>query len=112
MTEIIHLLLERLENKVVKGDITVNQHCLRSLQCFQKPSSPVVAWKEYCAEHWFKELQESMDMYPGLCDITEILLKIALNTMQSISLLQGDLKSSLTLYHTIPTFNDPNREAF
>ena len=34
-----------------------------------------VAWKEYCAEYWLKELQRSMDGCNGRCDITEILLK-------------------------------------
>ena len=43
-----------------------------------------VAWKEYCAEFWLKELQESMDMCTGRRDITEILLKTVLNTIQSI----------------------------
>ena len=42
------------------------------------------AWIEYCAEYWLKELQESMDRYTGCCDITEILLNMALNTMQII----------------------------
>ena len=41
-----------------------------------------VAWKEYCAEYWLKELQESMDRCTGRRDITEILLKKALNTIQ------------------------------
>ena len=31
-----------------------------------------VAWKEYCAGYWFKELQESMDRCTGRRDITEI----------------------------------------
>ena len=44
-----------------------------------------VAWKEYCVEYWLKELQESMDMCTGCRDMTEILLKMALNTMQSIN---------------------------
>ena len=44
-----------------------------------------VAWKEYCAEYWLKELQESMDRWPDFCDITEVLLKTALNTIQSIN---------------------------
>ena len=43
-----------------------------------------MAWKEYCAENWLKELQESMDRCSGHCDITGILLKMALNTIQSI----------------------------
>ena len=34
-----------------------------------------VAWKEYCAEYWLKELQESMSRCTGRHDITEILLK-------------------------------------
>ena len=42
-------------------------------------------WKEYCADYWLKELQESMDRYTGHRDITEVLLKTALNTIQSIN---------------------------
>ena len=45
-----------------------------------------VAWKEYCVEYWLKELQESMDRCTGHSDKTEILLKMALNTTQSINL--------------------------
>ena len=44
-----------------------------------------VAWKEYCAEYWLKELQKSMDRCTGHQNITEILLKTALNTIQSIN---------------------------
>ena len=44
-----------------------------------------VAWKEHCAEYWLKELQESMDRCTCRRDITEILLKMALNTVQSIN---------------------------
>ena len=40
--------------------------------------------KEYCAGYWLKELQESMDRFGGRSDITEILFKTALNTIQSI----------------------------
>ena len=45
-------------------------------------SSHAVALKEYCTEYWLKELQESMDRCTGHCDITEILLKMVLNTIQ------------------------------
>ena len=41
--------------------------------------------KKYCAEYWLKELQESMDRCTGHHDITEIVLKTALNTIQSIN---------------------------
>ena len=44
-----------------------------------------VAWKEYCAEHWLIEPQESMDRCTGRCDINETLMKTALNTVQSIN---------------------------
>ena len=44
-----------------------------------------VAWKEYCAEYWLKELQESMDRCTSCRDLTEILLKTALKTKQSIN---------------------------
>ena len=42
-----------------------------------------MAWKEYCAEYWLRELQESINRYTGHSNITEILLKTALNTIQS-----------------------------
>ena len=42
-------------------------------------------WEEYCAEYLSKEPQESMGMYTGRCDITEILLKMALNTKHLIN---------------------------
>ena len=46
-----------------------------------------LAWKEYFAGNWLKELQESMDKCTGHRNITEIhvLLKTALNTIQSIN---------------------------
>ena len=46
-----------------------------------------MAWKEYCAEYWLKELQKSMDS----CDIPEILFKTALNTVQSTKLCLEDI---------------------
>ena len=53
-----------------------------------------VAWKDYCADYWLKELQGNMDRYSGLRDITEIWLNTVLNTItqsinQSIVFLQG-----------------------
>ena len=39
-----------------------------------------MAWKEYCAEYWLKELKGSVDRCTGLRDKTEILLQRALNT--------------------------------
>ena len=41
-----------------------------------------VAWKEYCTEYWLKKLHESMDRCTGHYDITEILLEMALNTIE------------------------------
>ena len=55
-------------------------HCFNNGYLGKQP----VAWKEYCAEYWLKELQESMDRCTGHSDITEVLLKMALNTIQSI----------------------------
>ena len=43
-----------------------------------------VAWKQCCAEYWLKELKKSMDRCTDRCDITKILLKPALNLIQSI----------------------------
>ena len=42
-----------------------------------------VAWNEYCAGYWIKELQESIDRCTGRRDIIEILLKTAFNTIHS-----------------------------
>ena len=58
---------------------------LTAINCFNNADvgKQPVAWKEYCAEYWLKVLQESMDRYTG--NITEILLEIALNTIQSIN---------------------------
>ena len=39
-------------------------------------------WKEYCPEYCLKELQEGLDRCTDRCNITEILLKTALNTIQ------------------------------
>ena len=51
-----------------------------------------VDWKKFCADYWLKELQESMDRCTGRRDITEILSKTALNTVQSYnqSFLRGE----------------------
>ena len=43
-----------------------------------------VAWKEYCAEYWLKELQECMGRCTDRRYLTETLLKTASNTIQSI----------------------------
>ena len=82
-----------------------------------------VAWKECCAENWLKELQESIDRCTGHRDITEILLKMALNTIQSINpffglkwqplmknLARNNFLSALSF--TILTFKDPEVNAF
>ena len=38
----------------------------------------------YCAQYWLKELQKSMSKCNRYSDITRILLKTALNILQSI----------------------------
>ena len=65
------------------GEITSSFFCF---DCGDVGKQPV-AWKEYCAENWFKELQESMDWFTGHHDITEMLLKTALDTLQSVNIL-------------------------
>ena len=42
-----------------------------------------VGWNENFAEYWLREFQENIDRYTG--DITEVLLKTALNTVQPIN---------------------------
>ena len=44
-------------------------HCFDNGYMGKQP----VAWEEYCAEYWLKELQESMYMCTGRPDITKIL---------------------------------------
>ena len=55
-----------------------------------------VAWREYCAEHILKEIQESIDRCTGHHDMTEITLKTALNTIQSSS--QCYLNTDLVIF--------------
>ena len=60
-----------------------DSHCdrihssLTAVRCFDNgyAGKQSVAWKEYFAEHWLLELEESMDRYTGHRDITDILLK-------------------------------------
>ena len=60
---------------------------LTAVRCFDNDyvGKQPVAWKEYCAEYRLKELQESMDRCTGRRDVTEILLKTALNTIRAIN---------------------------
>ena len=70
-----------------------DSHCdrihssLTAVRCFDNGyvGKQPIAWKEYCAEYWLKELQESMDRCTGHHDITEILLNTVFNTIQSIN---------------------------
>ena len=66
-----------------------------------------VAWKEYYVEYWLKEHQESMDRYNGCRDINEILLKTALNTIQSINIFK-----ILTCHCTNAKFNNTKEGIF
>ena len=67
-----------------------DSHCnrihssLTTVSCFDigYVGKQQVAWKEYCAKCWLKELQESMDRCTDCRDITEILLKTVFNTIQ------------------------------
>ena len=70
--------------------------CLTAVHCFDigYVGKQPVAWKEYCVEYWLKEPQESMDRCTGHHDITEILLKIASNTIQSINSMKSPIPSS------------------
>ena len=61
---------------------------LNAVRCFDNDymGKQPVAFKEFCAGYWLKEFQESMDRCIGRRDITEIVLKTALNTInQSIN---------------------------
>ena len=69
-----------------------------------------VAWKEYCVEYWLKDLQESKDRCTGLCDVTEVLFKTALNIIQSIHSFSD--KMILTLRNKILSFKYPDQESF
>ena len=60
---------------------------LTTVRCFDNGyvGKQPVAWKEYPVEYWLKELQGSMDRCTNRRDITEIPLKTALDTIQSIN---------------------------
>ena len=59
----------------------------RPVHCFDNDyvEKQPVAWKKYCAEYCLTELKEFMDSCTGHCNITEILFKAALNSIQSIN---------------------------
>ena len=56
---------------------------LTAVRCFDNGyvGKQPLAWKEYCAEYWLIELQESMDMCTDHSGITGTLLKMPLNTI-------------------------------
>ena len=71
---------KRVENTVGKGEIARYEQFLLFPKCFQKACFPgalkgVIVWE------WVKELRESMGGCTGRRDITEMLLKTALNTI-------------------------------
>ena len=53
------------------------QSSLTTVQCFDDgyEEKQPMAWKEYDAEYWLKELQKSIDECTGRRDIIEITLK-------------------------------------
>ena len=61
-----------------------DSHCYRihspiiSVRCFDYDyvGKQQVASKEYCADYWLKEFQESMGRFTGCRDIANILWKI------------------------------------
>ena len=57
-----------------------------SVRCFKNGyvGKQPVTLKEYCAEYRLKDLQESMNRSTSRRDITEILMKTPLNTLQSL----------------------------
>ena len=55
-------------------------HCFDNGYVGKQP----VSWKEYCVEYCLQEFQESTDGCTGRPAMTEILLKTALNIIQSI----------------------------
>ena len=74
---------KRVEYTVGKGEVARYEQFLLFQLCFQKACFPeaskgVIVWEGV------KELQESLDMCTGRCDITEIMLQTALNIIQSI----------------------------
>ena len=81
-----------LEKQPVAWKQYCAEHRLKELResmdrCFDKRyvGKQPVAWKEYCVVYWLKELQESMDRCTGHRNITKILLKMMLITIQSIN---------------------------
>ena len=82
-----------------------DSHCdrihssLTAVRCFDNGyvGKQSVVWEEYCAKYWLKELQESVDRCTGHRNIKEILLKTALNTIQSIKQLLSCLSTNMNV---------------
>ena len=49
-----------------------------------------MAWKEYCAEYWLKECQESMDRCSGRREKNEVLLKLFTTQSQLLTTLKKE----------------------
>ena len=85
-----------ITNTVDKGvkHQTINHSIKQSaVDCFDNGyvGKQPVAWKGYCAEYWLQELQKSMDSCT-CCYMTEILLKMALNTTQKKPLINLSIR--------------------
>ena len=70
-------------------------HCFNNRYVGKQP----VAWKEYCAEYWLKDLQESMDRCTGHRYITEILFKTALKSYNHTIIQSINIYPSLNVRH-------------
>ena len=70
---------------------------LTAVCCFDNGyvGKQTVAWKEYCAQYWLKELKESMGRCTASRDVTEIPLKSGLNTVQSINQITNNVSTFL-----------------
>ena len=85
--------LVRLPARPISFPRTDDSHCdriyssLTAVHCFDNDNvrkqsvAWKVSWKEFCAEYWLKELQESRDRCTGRRAITEMPLKKVLNTI-------------------------------
>ena len=84
--------------------VTINSF-LTAVRCFDNGyvGKQPVDWKQYCAEYWLKELQESMDRCTGRRDISEIVENsVKHHTINQLN--QSSLRASLAMF--APPFSE------
>ena len=104
-------LSKRVENIVGKGEIAHYEEFLLFPQCFQKACFPrvskgVIVWEWVNSWHIWLMTRRLWARYPVVANF------LSWRFFASYLMHVRKVFSGLILYHKVPTFNDPKKEAF